>query len=463
MGGNGNIDGDSDDDDELIPSRKGGSGRRSKKDEEIVGFGEDGIERYATFETSGQRIYHANPRYLPTSLQKKQPTGPLVIPSLPNRDWRQSSHAIRKPTYIPESQAKREVKKEDLVERSGDEPVKAGLQITSSKEDVGVKQEDVDMTDGSSSVKVEQTEVKIEYEAEVEDSIETRAMKALMMEQNGEEKKNDLVIAMQEDTMDLRNHPEDETDAFRRDVLTRPAESTLDDYAATPIEAFGEALLRGMGWNPDTSKGTKIHVPKRRPDVLGLGATAKAEDTTNGSKLGQKKRPDPSKRAGRGYVPVIRKEREAAGTGSEVSRSGTASRATSRSPDSKDSRDSKRRREDRLVRDRTFAATASLNQSISNRDRAGREPSSRTDYDRADRDRRHYDRDGSDNPRSGFSTPAAEGDRRSDKHRSSRDSDDRRHDRRDYERKDESGRYDSRDRYRDEERPRDRDKRTERH
>lgn len=27
-----------------------------------------------------------------------------------------------------------------------------------------------------------------------------------------------------------------------------PPQSTLEDYQAMPIEAFGEAVLRGMGW-----------------------------------------------------------------------------------------------------------------------------------------------------------------------------------------------------------------------
>ncbi len=39
----------------------------------------------------------------------------------------------------------------------------------------------------------------------------------------------------------------DETLDFRTDVASRPNPSTLDEYAAMPVEEFGMALLRGMG------------------------------------------------------------------------------------------------------------------------------------------------------------------------------------------------------------------------
>jgi hypothetical protein len=309
------------------------------------------------------------------SFHKQKDAGPLVIPAIPNRDWRNSSMVVRKPTYVPESHATRQVKKEDLIERSGEDAVKAGLQLTSAKgtqkavdEEAQVVKMEVDEENG---VVVTETRAIVKLEPGTEngeDSIETRAMRALLMEQNGEEKKSDLVIALNDDTLDLRKMPVDETDAFRRDVVTRPTEvshrrasrrsraddviiqSTLDDYAATPIEAFGEALLRGMGWQPNSGQGTQIHVPKRRPDGLGLGATAKTESTngsSSGSKAGGKRRPDPSKRAGRGYVPVVKRDRDTPASSADVSRNGTPSRAVSRSPDSRDSRDSRRKRDDK--------------------------------------------------------------------------------------------------------------------
>lgn len=42
--------------------------------------------------------------------------------------------------------------------------------------------------------------------------------------------------------------PADETEAFREDVKTRPDEATMEDYERVPVEQFGAALLRGLGW-----------------------------------------------------------------------------------------------------------------------------------------------------------------------------------------------------------------------
>ena len=40
----------------------------------------------------------------------------------------------------------------------------------------------------------------------------------------------------------------DETEAFREDVKTRPDEATMEDYERIPVDQFGAALLRGLGW-----------------------------------------------------------------------------------------------------------------------------------------------------------------------------------------------------------------------
>lgn len=42
-----------------------------------------------------------------------------------------------------------------------------------------------------------------------------------------------------------------ETEAFKKDVANLPDTASLEEYAAMPVEAFGEAMLRGMGWSED--------------------------------------------------------------------------------------------------------------------------------------------------------------------------------------------------------------------
>ncbi|XP_063894941.1 G-patch domain and KOW motifs-containing protein [Helicoverpa armigera] len=54
-------------------------------------------------------------------------------------------------------------------------------------------------------------------------------------------------------------------------IMTGEKESTLDDYESVPIQQFGMAMLRGMGWTP-SKEGSKYKQPELRPKGLGLGA-----------------------------------------------------------------------------------------------------------------------------------------------------------------------------------------------
>lgn len=45
-----------------------------------------------------------------------------------------------------------------------------------------------------------------------------------------------------------KNEPDKEAEVFKTDMANRPRESGLEDYERVPIEAFGTALLKSMGW-----------------------------------------------------------------------------------------------------------------------------------------------------------------------------------------------------------------------
>lgn len=74
----------------------------------------------------------------------------------------------------------------------------------------------------------------------------------------------------------------DETSSFRADIATRPEQSSLEAYDAVPVEEFGAALLRGMGWKEgqaigrgnygNNSAANQARVPQRRSGFLGIGA-----------------------------------------------------------------------------------------------------------------------------------------------------------------------------------------------
>ncbi|OQO07581.1 hypothetical protein B0A48_07278 [Cryoendolithus antarcticus] len=99
-------------------------------------------------------------------------------------------------------------------------------------------------------------------------SAEDRAMDALL----GKETKSTLVVpAVTED------------EAFAQDITTAPDMATLDDYARVPVEQFGAAMLRGMGWKDGEGiglnkgkKAEKTKIPERRPALLGIGAKEEA-------------------------------------------------------------------------------------------------------------------------------------------------------------------------------------------
>ncbi|KAI7838635.1 hypothetical protein COHA_007562 [Chlorella ohadii] len=70
---------------------------------------------------------------------------------------------------------------------------------------------------------------------------------------------------------------------LKEDLEQLPPEADLDAYAAMPVEQFGMALLRGMGWEEGKAigRGTKGEVKAkeliRRPQRLGLGAAPAPE------------------------------------------------------------------------------------------------------------------------------------------------------------------------------------------
>ncbi|XP_053611581.1 G-patch domain and KOW motifs-containing protein-like [Plodia interpunctella] len=54
-------------------------------------------------------------------------------------------------------------------------------------------------------------------------------------------------------------------------IMDGEKESSLEDYEAVPIQDFGMAMLRGMGWQPNKDQ-SKYKQPQLRPKGLGLGA-----------------------------------------------------------------------------------------------------------------------------------------------------------------------------------------------
>ena len=217
--------------------------------------------------------------------RRKEEKELLIIPALKNRDWREESRKKRRKNLLPaEVQAAQseayEESKAPQVER--DEVSKqSGISFVQKDQDG-----DTTMAEGQTSQHPPEQVAKV---PKMEDE---EAMEALL---GGEKKSNLIVPALKDDNRDGYNLEDsanedytNEDDRFRADVASRPDVSTLDEYAAIPVEGYGAALMRGMGWKEGdpvgkrrsqqqgatttTTTNAKPRVVERRPALLGIGA-----------------------------------------------------------------------------------------------------------------------------------------------------------------------------------------------
>lgn len=290
--------------------------------------------------------------------RKRGPTGPLVIPALKNKDWRELARKRRTAgQYIPPSAAAQTgadgsvggLGTRDSI-NSG--PVLQGLQIRGKQtNDQEMKEEEEE------GVKMEVVEEEL-----TEDELALRAI----LSGNAQSGDGPLI--------DIIPTPATEDDAYKQDVDELPEPATLNDYDRIPVSQFGAAMLRGMGWKEGQAASRKPgkgivepYLPSARPALLGIGAKEQ-EVYDDGSKKNLK-----PKRQDRKYVPLVKVARE----GSEkrersVSpRRATDSARSSRrsSPDRRNEKDRSSRRDDDRDRDRRHREDADSSRRSSHRDR----------------------------------------------------------------------------------------------
>jgi len=221
----------------------------------------------------------------------------LIIKPQANRDWKQANKANKRQKYgIPD-------------ERSVDNAVLKEAEVEKAKPKFGLNvfKENGEATNGHAEAG------KDEHVADVEEAPEPvkvktddeRAMDALL----GKGVESDLVLPAA-----------NEEEAFQRDFRDAPDSATLDEYAAVPVEQFGAALLRGMGWkegmgigNQKGKKLEKAKMPEKRPALLGIGAKP---DAAVAAELGTWGRGDRGrKKTDAIYNPIVLRNRK---TGEEV-------------------------------------------------------------------------------------------------------------------------------------------------
>ncbi|RUS24949.1 DExH-box splicing factor binding site-domain-containing protein [Jimgerdemannia flammicorona] len=184
-------------------------------------------------------------------LTPKEKPKTLVIPSLPNRDWRDISRK-KQAIYMPTHE--RDEAGAAAPEILGSTVTTYGLQLTKKLEQT--QSAEVAATaseaDDDTVARMDDVLIKAEDEMDVDPdkALEKKALEAIVAEATGEGNLTDegpqLVIP---------SVPLDSAEACRQDVANRPDEATMEDYENVPVEIFGAALLRGMGWKDGQAVG----------------------------------------------------------------------------------------------------------------------------------------------------------------------------------------------------------------
>ncbi|KAK2467861.1 hypothetical protein APHAL10511_000156 [Amanita phalloides] len=316
------------------------------QDELLTSFDQIAVQRCVAFFLpnhsclNSRKPFHTPPTFPSSRNKGKLDSGPLVIPTLQNKDWRAVARKRRSAAQFVPPSAQAQTGQDRSVGGSGTNdtintgPILAGLQVKRKEtfvkieavQDVGEETPDVDMV-------TEETE-------------DQRALRAIFANAEGieTEEYHDVKIIPT---------PVSEAEALRQDIEELPEVATLEDYDRVPVSQFGAAMLRGMGWNDSsaTSQNGKDHVkpylPQARPALLGIGAKEKEIFDDGSRKKKDNRRPE------RRYVPVVRKEREGtSGLASDRQDSRQSSRRSSRSPDRKKDRGYDDRRDDHYREDR---------------------------------------------------------------------------------------------------------------
>jgi hypothetical protein len=193
---------------------------------------------------------------------KKEEKAPLVITAIANRDWREASKRQRAQKYgisaeqldaRKEQHAQGNAQGADTVVKETD-AVKYGLNVFAPS---SALPEDI-----------EEEEQQQQEEVPQQKTAEQLAIDA-------------LTGAAPTSTLTIPAAPLTEEDAFASTFHSAPPAPSLSDYTAVPVEEYGAAMLRGMGWKgpstvPSSKPNKKALPPSKRPALLGIGADPNA-------------------------------------------------------------------------------------------------------------------------------------------------------------------------------------------
>jgi hypothetical protein len=210
--------------------------------------------------------------------------GPLVIPKLKNKDWKSEARQRGGKNLLPpEVQAAQEAARRERergangegktegvdVVNSGDGEIQWGLSVRKRvQEDVS----DADPVPGENNGYSTENGGQDQEQKDKKPKTADEEALASLLGQDTKPKGPDLIIPTSA-LPPISRMTEDE--AYRKAVQEAPDVSTLEDYERVPVEEFGAALLRGMGWDGvmrERGEGRRDDKKGRRQNLLGLGA-----------------------------------------------------------------------------------------------------------------------------------------------------------------------------------------------
>ena len=325
----------------------------------------------------------------------------LVIEPQKNRDWKEASRSNTNSRSRHAGQTAEQslsLAEREAQIRAIEDSNRPTYGLNTFERRKAEEQEDgVSGTDQQSEVQNEEV-VATEPARHITD--DERALQALL----GNQPESDLLIPATAAT---------EEEAFQRDFRSAPEMATLDQYKAVPVEEFGAALLRGMGWkegqgigNQRGKKIVKDSQPERRPALLGIGAKA---DAAVAEEMGAWGKGTKKRRENVVYNPVVMRNKK---TGEELTEQELEERVKEQKYEDLDrNAEMERKRRDKEKEEEKV------------RDRRKKYDDSEEEYERKRRERRR-ERDREDEHRSSRRERSRDKDSHSHRHRS-RDSHDR--------------------------------------
>ncbi|KAK7207943.1 hypothetical protein BZA70DRAFT_272552 [Myxozyma melibiosi] len=199
------------------------------------------------------------------TVNKEEESKPLVIVPPKNKNWIEEAKKKRA-LYMPVGSVIDAERDRQADEQEKQRQRKANYGLTFREKGQGkeapieTSQKTPEVTEQQESESENQTDgikTSVKQKQETKEEREIRKLAAEFIEE--EKAVSDIVIKMASTSTTLsaeqmRQQALSEEEAYKLDIESRPDAPDMDAYESVPVEDFGYALLRGMGWKGDTKK-----------------------------------------------------------------------------------------------------------------------------------------------------------------------------------------------------------------